>query len=79
MGVSVYWFLSVLCLCVRSNQSITIKPHYVPDLCKLTPPPPPPHFCWGKRRMGEASTKREGLDKISAFKGGLLGKRRVTF
>ena len=45
MGVSVYWPLSVLCVfvsvcvsvcvCVRSNQITSKKPHYVSNLSKL--------------------------------------------
>ena len=37
MDVSVYWLLSVLCvcLCVISNQRTNKKPHYMSDLIKL--------------------------------------------
>ena len=35
MGVSVYWPLSVLYMCVISNQSTSKKPHHVSDLSKL--------------------------------------------
>ena len=36
MGESVYWLLSVLCvcLCVISNQRTNKKPHYMSDLIK---------------------------------------------
>ena len=35
MGVSVYWLLIVLFVCVISNQNTSKKPHYVSDLSKL--------------------------------------------
>ena len=50
---------------------------YIEFIVCTTPHPHHP-FCWG----GWASNqifKKEGLDRTSTFRGGLLGKRSVTF
>ena len=58
---------------VTSNQKVSLtNPEYI--VC--TPPPPRPHFLlWGGGGVNLQFSKREGLDKISTFRGGLLGKR----
>ena len=84
MGVSVYWPLSVLCVfvclvcvCVRSNQSTSKKPYYVSDLSKLIVCTPT-SFCWEGLSL-LPNFQNGGLDRISIFRGGLLGKRGGDF
>ena len=39
-----------------------------------------PHFCWrGEGLNLQPIFKKVGLDKNSTFRGGFLGKRRMTF
>ena len=74
-----------LCVCVfvRSNQSTSKKPHYVSDLSKLIVCTHP-LSAGGGGGGGDGGggveppikfSKRGGLDRISIFRGGLLGKR----
>ena len=89
MGVSVYWPKSVLyvfvclyvsvCVCVRSNKSSGKKPHYVSDLSKLIVCTSPPLSARGFSLLPNFQKGGRGLDRISIFRGGLLGKRGVTF
>ena len=39
----------------------------------------PPLFCWAVETPTKFSKRGEGLDRISIFRGGLLGKRKGFF
>ena len=61
---------------VTSNQKVSLtNPEYI--VCTPTPTPPPLSAMGGGRGGGVnlQFSKREGLNKISTFRGGLLGKR----
>ena len=56
---------------VTSNQKVSLtNPEYI-----VCTPPPPLSAMGGGGGVNLQFSKREGLDKISTFRGGLLGKR----
>ena len=85
MGVSVYWPLRVLgvfmfvslcvCVCLRSNQSTSKKPHYVSDLSKLIVCRPLPLVVLGGgvepstkfSKFERGGGRGRGVDRISIF------------
>ena len=78
-AVSLCIFVYVcVCVCVRSNQSGSKKTHYVSHLSKLIVCTPHPSWQGGVKPPTKFS-KREGLDRISSFREGLLGERGRLF
>ena len=79
MGVSVYWPLRVLgvfmfvslcvCVCLRSNQSTSKKPHYVSDLSKLIVCRALPLILLGEglSLLPNFQNSKGGVDRISIF------------